>query len=346
MKTSQPNDAWLEHELECVSSCPICHSESQHAVHESLTDLAFESASGKWTMFACGQCRSGYLSPRPKAENIGRAYARYYTHTPDADQGRVSAVILDMRQRLKRERYSSLDETTTSVERFSTMWRKWRHYATYRFVLGQEYRDLDGYGGGRTLLDVGCGNGDFLKRAHAAGWKCEGVDFDAAAVAAAGNDITVHLGGIERFRDDSDRFDVITLSHVIEHVYDPSALIRDCHRLLKEGGYIWIETPNFLSQGHRLFGPHWRGLEPPRHISIFNHKSLKRMLRQAGFSAISDLPWRMTLPWMFDVSALLQQKDGFKTVSVRGRQARKAVGELINLVRPSAREFVTMAARK
>ena len=137
---------------------------------------------------------------------------------------------------------------------------------------------LDGRRPGR-LLDVGCGAGDAIERMSALGWRAEGVDTDPAAVAVARNrGLTVHEGTLDRLRLEPESFDAVTLSHVIEHVPDPRALLGECRRLLTPGGALFIETPNARSWLHARFGRHWRGLEPPRHFQVFTPASLARLV--------------------------------------------------------------------
>lgn len=97
------------------------------------------------------------------------------------------------------------------------------------------------------------------------------------------------MAGLNGFGAVESRFDVITLNHVIEHVSDPIELLRSCYRLLKLGGQLWLQTPNIDSLGSRRYGRHWRGLEPPRHLVLFDPVSLRSALHQAGFQRGSFL---------------------------------------------------------
>ena len=156
---------------------------------------------------------------------------------------------------------------------------------------------------GDRLLDLGCGNGEFLSRARSAGWEVVGVDFDESAVSVAkSRGLDVRLGGVEVLDPMVESFRVITASHVIEHVHDPRGVLRACHALLRAGGLLWIETPNIASRGHEIYGSNWRGLEAPRHLVIFNHRALRRTLSNAGFVRIEDQPYRPLCRALFDES--------------------------------------------
>jgi SAM-dependent methyltransferase len=143
--------------------------------------------------------------------------------------------------------------------------------------------------GGR-VLDVGFGSGAFMCLAKQVGWQVSGVDPDPVAVAngrKAGMD--VRHGGIEAFSDALETFNVITLSHVIEHVHDPINTIKLAHSLLIPGGRLYIVTPNIDAYGHQNFKECWRGLEPPRHLTIFNWSSMLRALEEAGFLSVEAI---------------------------------------------------------
>ena len=101
-------------------------------------------------------------------------------------------------------------------------------------------------------------------------------------------------------------FDIITLNNVVEHLHDPGAVLGACHRLLKPGGHIWLDTPNIDSPGHRFFGVNWRGLETPRHLVLFNHKSLVHLLMNAGFQKIKIMQHITVYQEMFRMSQFMR----------------------------------------
>jgi len=137
--------------------------------------------------------------------------------------------------------------------------------------------------GGGSVLDIGCGDGGFLSRARDAGWVVAGADPDPQAVENAKQlGLDVRLGGIDCFNEPS-AFEVITLNHVIEHVHRPVDTLMKAYFLLKPGGQLYVETPNASAFGHRLFKANWRGLEVPRHLTVFSWYALEDILKQSGF---------------------------------------------------------------
>jgi 2-polyprenyl-3-methyl-5-hydroxy-6-metoxy-1,4-benzoquinol methylase len=156
-----------------------------------------------------------------------------------------------------------------------------------RRVLDREVRYLPKHKPDGKLLDVGFGSGQFLNLAKRIGWQVSGADPDPAAVNSALKvGLEVRQGGIEAFADATGQFDVITLNHVIEHVHDPIETLKQAFLLLKPGGVVFLETPNIDSCGHLDFKEHWRGLEIPRHLVIFNWSSMLKSLNDIGFSVI------------------------------------------------------------
>jgi 2-polyprenyl-3-methyl-5-hydroxy-6-metoxy-1,4-benzoquinol methylase len=138
---------------------------------------------------------------------------------------------------------------------------------------------------GATLLDVGCGNGEFLAMARAAGWQVQGVDFDPLAVAAAHKrGLDVRQGGLEQVAHHAAHYDWITCSHVIEHVHDPVQWLQDMVKLLRPGATLWLQTPNIDSVGHEQFGADWRDLDAPRHLVIFNTRTLLQLFTRLGLT--------------------------------------------------------------
>lgn len=342
---------WPENELEVVASCPCCGSARRSLLHEALADVTFAAAPGRWQLHRCLGCGSAYLDPRPTVASIGRAYGSYYTHD---GAGRPDSAELSARGRWLRALANGYRNHRYGVD-FQPASRAGallRFLPTLRYRIESAYRDLLPPDGAGSLLDVGCGSGAFLLNAQSLGWRVKGVDADETAVAQAqGSGLDVALGGIEALGAD-ERFDVITLSHVLEHVHDPEQLLRACREHLTTSGELHVDTPNIDSFGHRWFGSSWRGLEAPRHLVLFNASALRDLLRRAGFPSVA---FRAPRPVALSV---LQQSMAARTglVPAAGRvpptfngrlAARVMAGAARALVRfrPERAEFLSLVAR-
>lgn len=318
-------------------------------MYAGLTDRIFRVAPGRWNLQECSACGSAYLDPRPDRATIGLAYANYYTHCAHGSTtvrriGAIRTLLHDWLNGYVNACYGLQRSPARRVGRFLIPL-----FVPLRAAADAECRHLlrPPVGGG-GLLDVGCGNGQFLKVAREMGWNVEGVDFDEQAVGVArAAGLEVRLGGVELFEGVSERYDVITLSHVIEHVHDPIDVLGRIHRLLKPGGRLWLETPNLGSVGHRLYGPHWRGLEPPRHLVLFTAASLRSVLHKVGFLQVSQQFRGLVLYSMFAASEAIGQDGDVLSASRGGRpKVSDVLAEAYEMVVPSRREFLTFVAQK
>jgi hypothetical protein len=78
----------------------------------------------------------------------------------------------------------------------------------------------------------------------------------------------------------------LTLINVLEHAYDPCAVLAEARRLLGPGGRLTVTVPNLDSMAFRWLGPAWVGLDLPRHLTHFTPPTLRRMLERAGLRVI------------------------------------------------------------
>jgi SAM-dependent methyltransferase len=155
------------------------------------------------------------------------------------------------------------------------------------------------------------------------------------------------MGGVEVLDPALEQFHAITMSHVIEHVHSPRRVIEACHSLLRPGGLLWIETPNIAASGHDLYRSNWRGLEAPRHLSIFNNRALREMLSSSGFTRIEDQPYRPLCRDLFDASAAIEAGvDPNDASSPRAPSKVVDQAERLSRERIDKREFITLKARK
>jgi len=136
---------------------------------------------------------------------------------------------------------------------------------------------------GGSLLEVGCGNGSFLRLVSDArpDIKLHGVDIVDTGIEGIPN-FTFHQGQLEAIEMPEGEMDVVYFNNLIEHVPDPVVFLRKCHTLLRPGGRVWGNTPDHLSLDRMLFGKYWAGYHYPRHTFLFSHENMGQVLEKAG----------------------------------------------------------------
>lgn len=344
-----PTGPWPQGGLEEVGRCPICASATREILHEGLDDQVFFCAPGKWTLYQCKGCGSGYLDPRPTLDTIGLAYNRYFTHEFNApekveDLSGVRRLRRALANGYRNTRYGTKRRPSSALGVWLLGWLPGQ-----RATLDTEMRHLRPAQPGATLLDVGCGNGAFLDSAIEMGWNAEGVDFDPQAVEVARQrGLNVRHGGIEVLINRSEYYDVITLSHVIEHVHDPLRMLKSCLRLLKPKGRLWLETPNLDSAGHSFYGENLRDLDPPRHLVLFTLASLDLALTQSGFINVASLPPRPLAYQIFSASETIGRcrAASFRESGLISLRWRAWCADTKARHIPASGEFITVLAHK
>lgn len=345
-----PDDRdWPPEVLERVDRCPVCGSTERALLYEGLRDRIFFCAPGSWSLHECRNCGSAYLDPRPTPATIGLAYETYFTHQESSSERFERLKWLRRIRRVLANGYRNrlLGTNLQPASRLGVLAAALMPYQ--RAVIEAELRQIPRATPGMRLLDIGCGNGEFLVRARFSGWDVVGVDPDPKAVEVArSRGLDVRVGGVEVLDPARERFDGITLSHVVEHVHEPLIVLRKCHALLKPRGWIWIETPNLNALGHQRYRAYWRGLEPPRHLVLFTRTSLIRILKRTGFQVIEDQPCRPLCAGMFAASEAMARGDDPRRAVELSKEGRRAVKAAERKARkdPEIREFITVKAWK
>lgn len=243
--------------------CPACKALCSQIVRTGCKDF-FHHFPGEWSLIECERCQLIFTAPGMPPERLQHYYpAEYSAHHTSAE---------------------------LSASRLGNALRK-LVMVPYRLRYGEPGWRPSPVGQGR-LLEVGCGSGRMLKHMAKLGWKCFGLDISRAAVAEASRHVpeaTVVASSLADFRTD-DRFDLLVMFHVLEHLSDPVESLNRCYDLLSPGGKLLISVPNVASFEARLFGKYWSGLDLPRHVVHFKEPVLIRMIESAGFTVLEGRP--------------------------------------------------------
>ncbi len=267
-------------------NCIICGSPGRN-IYCDLHDDLF-SVAGKWSMSICDDCSFLWLNPRPKEKDIEKLYNSYYTHNQLVNQ-HLSGVELDFGSfpKNKKIKYAVLASHFGYVIDMPRIYRVLGTGLGYiPSIRKRIWLSIVGLSAApnKKILDLGCGNGDFVLEMKYLGWDSYGLEIDRQAVdigRAAGLNIKYSFLNDDTY--EKEYFDVIHMNNVIEHVYNPLEILERCYNILKPGGQLIIRTSNANSLAHTVFGSNYRGLEIPRHLHIFSPKSFELISKKFNF---------------------------------------------------------------
>ena len=138
-----------------------------------------------------------------------------------------------------------------------------------------------------NLIDVGSGDGYFLDRAKLRGWNVFGTEFTDDKVAfSRSKGIAMHKGVLDVKNYSPGFFDVIISIEVLEHINNPLDEIAKFSTLLRQGGAVYLTTPNFNSVSKLLLGENWNIVYYPEHLSYYTSKTLRMLFGKSGFETM------------------------------------------------------------
>lgn len=208
---------------------------------------------GEWSYLRCSSCALLQISPFPTVGDLVEAYdVDYHGYRSSAEKGRLYKLLFDVKDKLFKRKIAKV------VPR------------------------------GAALLDVGCGSGEYLRRlGFLEPTRTDGIDFNEKAVLLAREKgVDCYQGLFTEFPAEDDTYDAVFMNNYLEHTLDPRAEVEKAFRVLKPGGQIIGEVPNFRSVDQRMFGKYWGGNHVPRHTFQFEPTSLERLLGGAGFAPV------------------------------------------------------------
>jgi len=265
--------------------CDLCHSDQSEVVTRQR-DLLLEVTNDEFTIVKCCRCGLVYLNPRPSKELLSSYYPTVYyppvqAKTRTQFQQQAKKVSAQIKRWVLEDYYGYPSTVSTGWLRIVRRILLWPD-KTLRELKGRHPLPWRGEG---KVLDVGCGVGGHLKTLQDQGWEPYGIEISEVAAAHARKLVTenIHTGTLESAPFPPQSFDLILMSHSLEHLPSPVAALRLVHRLLNGDGLLVVSVPNVDSLEFKLFGRWWFPLDPPRHFYHFDKHSLSGIFAQAGF---------------------------------------------------------------
>jgi len=241
--------------LETISVCPICSGQSFKPI---LVTRDYTVSQKDFSLQQCENCKFLLTNPRPDQASIAEFYQsdKYISHTGGSR--------------------SLLDQIYLQARKHTLRWK---------FNLINKYKKAG------SLLDYGCGTGEFLHQMQSHQWTIDGVEPSENARLKAHQlttqEIYSNLDGISK------TFDVITLWHVLEHVHNLNEKIIELKSHLNQDGIIFIAVPNYESADSKNYGTYWAGYDVPRHLWHFSRSSMISLLSKHGLQVVHIEPMKL-----------------------------------------------------
>lgn len=241
--------------LNTLETCPVCGSSDFISYLESQD---FFLSKETFQIVECKNCQFKFTNPRPLESDISKYYEsiEYISHSNDSQ---IS---------------------------FSKIYSLVRNYTIHLKI-----KLIKKYFKSGNVLDIGSGTGEFLNHLRKFGFTTKGIE---ANQKARDFSITRHKLDVSDIGEynfiSSNSFDVITLWHVLEHIYNLQQQIFEIKRLLKNDGVLILALPNIKSYDAQHYSKYWAALDLPRHLSHFEKSTLDYLFKENGFELVEIIP--------------------------------------------------------
>lgn len=224
-------------------NCLICNSKKYNVICLNR-DYRYSLSKENFRLVKCTKCGLIYLNPRPSKKDLYKFYPKKY-----------------------------YDSSLGLIE------KKFVEYLSKQKILDMEKFKQKG-----KILDIGCGEGNYLLQMKSEGYEVSGIDVSPGACnIARKKKLKVYCGELKKHHFPNKTFDIITLWHVFEHLYNPSETLKEIRRILKDDGILIMETPNINCFSFKIFKGYHFHLDSPRHLHHWSKHSMELILNKNGF---------------------------------------------------------------
>lgn len=234
--------------------CPLCNN----ADLQPFLNVQDHTVSGEYfKLEQCVSCGFVLTNPQPSPDKLGDYYksSEYISHS-GSKKGLINQLYHIVRKRAIRSKYSLI----------------------------KKYTELN------SLIDYGCGQGDFLKFCVQNNVNALGYEPDESTRNYAREFNKIPVQSISEYNSAKHSVDAITMWHVLEHIPDIKEILRKHHSNLKVNGILVIAVPNRNSFDALHYKSNWAAYDVPRHLWHFTKNDISALAQQTGFQLIEDHP--------------------------------------------------------
>lgn len=258
-----------------ITFCPVCESQEQELFMNSMD---YSVSKEKFSIARCKSCGFHFTNPIPDEVSIGSYY--------------------------KSESYVSHSSSKKGLINRIYHWVRW-------YSLKKKVKLINRLSKEKNILDIGAGTGHFLNEAKKSGWNVTGLEPDADA-----RDLAKAVNHVELLEQESlytlanESFDVITMWHVLEHVYHLRKDSKRITELLKPNGTLIVAVPNMNSFDAKYYKEYWAAYDLPIHLYHFKQADIINLFKRYDFELVE------TLPMIFDAFYVSMLSEKYKNGNI------------------------------
>ncbi len=248
----------LSSDKDAQMECPVCKETGSTVLRQAYDDRYGQP--DLFNVVRCTHCGHVMTLPRLRESDLGALYSTYYPR-----------------------KQVSVEDLTREAAHSIRPWARLRRWWAGTYNQGQ-YAVRQG----ELMLDIGCGSGLSLLEARAIGAEVRGIEADPNVRRIADElGLAIHIGSLLDEPFGGEKFDLVVLNQVIEHVPDPALTLERLRTRLRRGGRIVLVFPNVESLWHRLSGDSWINWHVPYHLHHFSRGGFRRMAARLGYEVRS-----------------------------------------------------------
>jgi len=240
-----------------INNCPICNNEENIPY---LTCKDYTVSQDNFEIVECTKCQFHYTTPIPIESEIGGYY--------------------------KSESYISHSSTNKGL--INKIYQKVRN-----FTLKQKVKLITKYAKGKNHLDIGAGTGHFINATSKAGFNSVGLEPDSDARQLATKNFKVNINPLEDLQGlENNSQDIITMWHVLEHVYNLREDLKKITSVLKDDGTMIVAVPNMNSYDAKKHKEFWAAYDLPIHLYHFTPNDIRNLFDHYNMEVKEILPMK------------------------------------------------------